>query len=57
MHVEIVLPPRACCTLKVVSGIVDFVAICNMYRMKFSLNAAKPVIGVKGLGGIAEYWG
>ena len=25
--------------------------------MEFSLDAAKPVIGVKGLGGIAEYWG
>ena len=56
-HVEIVFPPRACCTLKVVGGIVYFVSICNMSRMDFSLDAAKPVIGVEGLGGIAEYWG
>ena len=29
-HVEIIFPPRACCTLKVVGSIVEFVAICNM---------------------------
>ena len=56
-HVEIVLPPRASCTLEVVGGIGDFVAICNMSCLKLSLDAAKPIIGVKGLGGIAEYWG
>ena len=56
-HVEIILPPRACCTLKVVGGIGDFVAICNMSCLKLSLDAAKPIIGVKGLGGMTEYWG
>src|SRR3954463_1677391 len=54
MHVEIVFPPRVGCTLEVVGGIVDFVAICNMSCLEFSLDAAKPVISVKGLGGVAE---
>src|SRR3954467_2380015 len=54
MHVEIVFPPRVGCTLEVVSGIVDFVAICNMSCLEFSLDAAKPVIGVKGLSGVTE---
>src|SRR3954471_2284550 len=53
-HVEIVFPPRASCTLKVVSGIVDFLAICNISCLEFPLDAAKPVIGVKGLSGVAE---
>src|SRR3954468_9126121 len=53
-HVEIVLPPRVGCTLKVVSGIVDTVAIRNMSCLKFPLDAAKPVIGGKGLSGVAE---
>src|SRR3954462_7707500 len=52
-HVEIVFPPRVSCTLKVVSGIVDFVAIYNMSCLEFSLDAAKPVIGLKGLSGVA----
>src|SRR3954471_1752628 len=55
-HIQIILPPRACCTLKVVGGIGDFVAICNMSCLELSLDDAKPVIGVKGLSGIAEYW-
>src|SRR3954467_11414338 len=53
-HVEIVLPPRVGCTLEVVSGIVDSVTIRNMSCLKFPLNAAKPVIGGKGLSGVAE---
>jgi hypothetical protein len=56
-HVQKVLPPRASCTLEVVGGIVDSVTICNMSRMELSLDAAKPVIGVKGLSGIVENWG
>src|SRR4051812_29502220 len=54
MHVEIVLPPRVGCTLEVVSGIADFVTNRNMSYLKFPLNAAKPVIGGKGLSGEAE---
>src|SRR3954469_25885701 len=53
-HVEIVLPPRVGCTLEVVSGIVDSVTIRNMSCLKFPLDAAKPVIGGKGLSGVAE---
>src|SRR3954468_23853692 len=53
-HVEIVLPPRVGCTLKVVSGIIDMVTNRNMSCLKFPLDAAKPVIGVKGLSGVAE---
>src|SRR4051812_40311563 len=53
-HVEIVLPPRVGCTLAVVSSIVDPVTIRNMSCLKFPLDAAKPVIGVKGLSGLAE---
>src|SRR3954447_14771787 len=53
-HVEIVLPPRVGCTLEVVSGIVDSVTICNMSCLKFPLDTAKPVIGGKGLSGVAE---
>src|SRR3954467_7643817 len=53
-HVEIVLPPRVGCTLEVVSGIVDSVTIRNMSCLKSPLDAAKPVIGGKGLSGVAE---
>src|SRR3954467_3027563 len=53
-HVEIVLPPRVGCTLEVVSVIVDSVTIRNMSFLKFPLGAAKPVIGGKGLSGVAE---
>src|SRR3954469_22120752 len=53
-HVQEVLPPRASCTLKVVSGIADLVSICNMACLELPLDAAKPVIGVKGLGGVTE---
>src|ERR1041385_5080826 len=56
-HVQKVLPPRASCNLEVVRGIVDSVTIYNMSRMELSLDAAKPVIGVKGLSGIVENWG
>src|ERR1041385_4741905 len=49
-HVQEILPPRASCTFKVIGGIVDLVAICNMACLELSLDAAKPVIGVKGLG-------
>src|SRR3954466_4065294 len=53
-HVEIFLPPRVGCTLEVLSGIVDSVTSRNMSCLKFPLDAAKPVIGVKGLSGVAE---
>src|ERR1041385_8472564 len=53
-HVQEILPPRGSCTLKVVSGIADPVTIRNMACLKLPLDAAKPVIGVKGLGGVAE---
>src|SRR4051812_34396629 len=56
-HAQIILPPRASCTLKVVGDIVDFVAICNMSCLELPLDATKPVIGVEGLGGVAENWG
>src|ERR1041385_1254173 len=56
-HVQKVLPPRASCNLEVVRGIVDSVTIYNMSRMELYLDAAKPVISVKGLSGIAENWG
>src|SRR3954468_18839363 len=38
-HVEIIFTPRVSCTLKVIGGIVDFVAICNMSCLEFSLDA------------------
>src|ERR1041385_3856329 len=53
-HVQEILPPRASCTLEVVGGIADPVTICNMACLELPLDAAKPVIGVKGLGGVAE---
>src|ERR1043165_2491180 len=53
-HVEIVFPPRACCSLKVVGSIVQFVAICNMSSLELPRDAAEPVIGVEGLCGVAE---
>src|SRR3954465_12575435 len=54
MHVQEILPPRASCTLEVIGGIADLVAICNMACLELPLDAAKPVISVKGLGGVAE---
>src|ERR1043165_8882034 len=53
-HVEVVFPPRACCTLKVVGGIVHLVAICNMSNLELPLDVVEPVIGVEGLSGVAE---
>src|SRR3954466_6717540 len=53
-HVEVILPPRAWCSLKVVGGIGHLVIICNTSSLQFPLDAAEPVIGFKGLGGIAE---
>src|ERR1041385_1774075 len=53
-HVQEFLPPRASCTFKVIGGIADLVAICNMACLELPLNSAKPVIGVKGLGGVTE---
>src|SRR3954453_16758320 len=53
-QVEIILPPRVGCTLEVVSGIVDSGTSRNMSCLKFPLDAAKPVMGVTGLSGIAE---
>src|SRR3954466_859847 len=53
-HVQEILPPRASCTFKVIGGIADLFAICNMACLELPLDAAKPVIGVKGLGGVTE---
>src|SRR3954468_12026772 len=53
-HVDVILPPRACCSLKVVGGIGHLVIICNTSCLQLPLDAAEPVIGFKGLSGIAE---
>src|SRR3954467_8298499 len=53
-HVEVILPPRACCSLKVVGGIVHLFAVCNMSCLELPLDAAEPVIGVEGLSGVSE---
>ena len=53
-HVQEILPPRASCTLKVIGVIAELVAICSMACLELPLDAAKPVIGIKGLGGVAE---
>src|ERR1041384_2572916 len=53
-HIQKVLPPRTSCTFKVIGGIVDLISICNMACLELSFDAAKPVIGVKGLGGVTE---
>src|SRR3954464_2905891 len=53
-HVEVILPPRACCSLKVVGGIGHLIIICNTSSLQLPLDAAEPVIGFKGLSGIAE---
>src|ERR1044071_10422569 len=47
-HVEVILPPRVGCSLKVVSGIGHLIIICNMSCLQLPLHAAKPVIGLKG---------
>src|SRR3954463_8431898 len=56
-HIQKILPPRTCCTFKVIGGIIDLVAICDMAGLELPLDAAKPVIGVKGLGGVTKNWG
>ena len=53
-HVEVILPPRACCSLKVVGGIVHLVAISNMSSLELPFEAAEPFISVEGLSGVAE---
>src|SRR3954466_12832176 len=54
MHVEVILPPRSCCSFKVVGGIGHLVIICNSSCLQLPLDAAEPEIGFKGLSGIAE---
>src|SRR3954466_12441884 len=53
-HVEVILPPRACCSLKVVGGIGHLIIICNTSSLELPFDAVKPVIGFKGLSGVAE---
>src|SRR3954465_7599413 len=53
-HVEVILPPRACCSLKVVGGIGHLVIICNTSCLQFPLDTAEPIIGFKGLSRITE---
>src|SRR3954469_24761722 len=53
-HVEVILPPRACCSFKVVGAIGHLVIICNTSSLQFPLDTAEPIIGFKGLSGIAE---
>src|SRR3954453_9003774 len=53
-HVEVILPPRACCSLKVVGGIGHLFIICNTSCLQLPVDAADPVIGFKGLGGILK---
>src|SRR3954464_237647 len=53
-HVEVIFPPRACCSLKVVGGIGHLVIICNTSSLQLPLDAAEPVISFEGLSGIAE---
>src|SRR3954471_13502486 len=53
-HIQKFLPPRASCTFKVIGGIADLVAICNTACLELPLDDVKPVIGVKGLGGVTE---
>src|SRR3954462_9442803 len=53
-HVEVILPPRACCSFKVVGGIGHLVVICNTSCLQFPLDTAEPIIGFKGLSRITE---
>src|SRR3954462_4946240 len=53
-HIQKVLPPRASCTFEVIGGIADLVTSCNTACLELPFDAAKPVIGVKGLGGVTE---
>src|SRR3954465_11171333 len=53
-HIEVILPPRACCSFKVVGGIAPLVIICNTSCLQFPLETAEPIIGFKGLSGITE---
>src|SRR3954466_6832690 len=53
-HVEVIFPPRTCCSLKVVGGIGHLVIIGTTSCLQLPLDAAEPVIGFKGLSGIAE---
>src|SRR3954465_3702243 len=48
-HIQKVLPPRASCTFEVIGGVADLVAIYNMAGLELPLDAAEPVISVKGL--------
>src|SRR3954468_5533314 len=43
-HVEVILPPRACCSLKVVGGIGHLIIICNTSCLQLPLDVAAPVI-------------
>src|SRR3954469_3164075 len=51
-HDEIILSPRACCSLQVGGGIGRLVIICSTSSLQLPLDAAEPVIGLKGLSGI-----
>src|SRR3954467_7996036 len=56
-HIQKVLPPRASCTFEVIGGVDGLVTSCNTACLELPLDAAKPVIGVKGLGGVTANWG
>ena len=56
-HIQKVLPPRTSCTFEVIGGIADLVTSCNTACLELPFDAAEPVIGVKGLGGVTENWG
>src|ERR1043165_2095498 len=53
-HVKVILPPRAGCSLKVVGGIGHLIINRDTSCLQLPLHAAKPVIGLKGLIGVAE---
>src|SRR3954463_7477671 len=42
-HVEVIFPPRACCSFKVVGGIGLLVIICNPSSPRFPLDTVEPV--------------
>src|SRR3954462_15942839 len=42
-HVEVILPPRACCSLKLLGGIGHLVISCNTSSLQLPIDAAEPV--------------
>jgi hypothetical protein len=56
LHSKEILPPGTGSTFKVICGEGHPIRLGDMSSLKFALNSAEPVIGIKWLSRVAENW-